>query len=273
VDCRRSYRVRFICPKPARSYCGFPAAAGEQSASPRTKLPTARSLLSLCPRAYVRGKGRLTRSELLNKAVEEYARHRRRSTSAYLTSGLAELYAKRPHSRRRDRGAGHHQESPNNLEARRCSEEIYLRSLATCRRAAAPRRLELRSSNMSRSCGCNPTAWTTTCFSASLPLNNDLQKAESEIQDRGEAAAGLRRSVTTLPISTMSWATRRARRCSVRCRERSALPSSIRHSVYTYEQQKQYKEPSRRIGTRLKWTATISTRFAARSEPAERWPG
>ncbi len=71
------------------------------------------------------------RSELANKAIEEYrAAIDADPTSAYLTSGLAELYAKT--GRIRDAVVEAQdiiKRNPNNLEARRLLGRIYLRSL------------------------------------------------------------------------------------------------------------------------------------------------
>ena len=71
------------------------------------------------------------RSELANKAIEEYrAAIDADPTSAYLTSGLAELYAKT--GRIRDAVVEAQdiiKKNPNNLEARRLLGRIYLRSL------------------------------------------------------------------------------------------------------------------------------------------------
>ena len=71
------------------------------------------------------------RSELANKAIEEYrAAIDADPTSAYLTSGLAELYAKT--GRIRDAVVEAQdiiKRDPNNLEARRLLGRIYLRSL------------------------------------------------------------------------------------------------------------------------------------------------
>ena len=71
------------------------------------------------------------RSELANKAIEEYrAAIEADPTSPYLTSGLAELYAKT--GRIRDAVVEAQdiiKKNPSNLEARRLLGRIYLRSL------------------------------------------------------------------------------------------------------------------------------------------------
>ena len=117
--------------QPARA-ADSPAAAGAQSAA-KGKTPDRAAAYYHFALAHMYEEQVATygRSELANKAIEEYrAAIDADPTSAYLTSGLAELYAKT--GRIRDAVVEAQdiiKRNPNNLEARRLLGRIYLRSL------------------------------------------------------------------------------------------------------------------------------------------------
>ena len=126
--------------QPARA-ADSPAAAGAQStAKGKTPDRAAGYYHFALAHMYEEQVATYGRSELANKAIEEYrAAIDADPTSAYLTSGLAELYAKT--GRIRDAVVEAQdiiKRNPNNLEARRLLGRIYLRSL-TCSPAAVRR--------------------------------------------------------------------------------------------------------------------------------------
>ena len=101
------------------------------------------------------------RSELANKAIEEYRLAIDADpTSEYLTSALAELYAKT--GRIRDavlEAQDILKRDPNNLEAHKLLGRIYLRSLGDCRRDKAAERSQaghraVRSNHQDRAGQC-----------------------------------------------------------------------------------------------------------------------
>src|ERR1017187_7702499 len=108
-----------------------PVAASTQSAKGKTPDRAAAYYHFALAHMYEEQVATYGRSELANKAIEEYrAAIDADPTSAYLTSGLAELYAKT--GRIRDAVVEAQdiiKRNPNNLEARRLLGRIYLRSL------------------------------------------------------------------------------------------------------------------------------------------------
>jgi tetratricopeptide (TPR) repeat protein len=187
------------------------------------------------------------RSELLNKAVEEYrAAIDADPTSAYLTSGLAELYAKT--GRIRDaviEAQDIIKKSPNNLEARRLLGRIYLRSLGDMQAGSGSESvLKLAIEQYEQIVRLQPDSMDDHLLLGRLyRLNNDLQKAESEFKTAVKLQPDSEEAVTTLAyLYNELGDTARAAQVlsSVPGAERSAkLYSAL---GYTYEQQKQYKE-------------------------------
>ncbi len=187
------------------------------------------------------------RSELANKAIEEYrAAIDADPTSAYLTSGLAELYAKT--GRIRDAVVEAQdiiKRNPNNLEARRLLGRIYLRSLGDMQAGSGSESvLKLAIEQYEQIVRLQPDGMDDHLLLGRLfRLNNDLQKAESEFKTAVKLQPDSEEAVTTLAyLYNELGDTARAAQVlsSVPGAERSAkLYSAL---GYTYEQQKQYKE-------------------------------
>ncbi len=187
------------------------------------------------------------RSELANKAIEEYrAAIDADPTSAYLTSGLAELYAKT--GRIRDAVVEAQdiiKRNPNNLEARRLLGRIYLRSLGDMQAGSGSESiLKLAIEQYEQIVRLQPDSMDDHLLLGRLyRLNNDLQKAETEFKTAVKLQPDSEEAVTTLAyLYNELGDTARAAQVlsSVPNTERSAkLYSAL---GYTYEQQKQYKE-------------------------------
>jgi tetratricopeptide (TPR) repeat protein len=226
-----------------------PAAAGEQSAVAKSKTPDRAAAYYHFALAHMYEEQGATygRSELLNKAVEEYrAAIDADPTSAYLTSGLAELYAKT--GRIRDaviEAQDIIKKSPNNLEARRLLGRIYLRSLGDMQAGSGSESvLKLAIEQYEQIVRLQPDSMDDHLLLGRLyRLNNDLQKAESEFKTAVKLQPDSEEAVTTLAyLYNELGDTARAAQVlsSVPGAERSAkLYSAL---GYTYEQQKQYKE-------------------------------
>jgi len=187
------------------------------------------------------------RSELANKAIEEYrAAIDADPTSAYLTSGLAELYAKT--GRIRDAVVEAQdiiKRNPNNLEARRLLGRIYLRSLGDMQAGSGSESiLKLAIEQYEQIVRLQPDSMDDHLLLGRLyRLNNDLQKAENEFKTAVKLQPDSEEAVTTLAyLYNELGDTTRATQVlsSVPNTERSAkLYSAL---GYTYEQQKQYKD-------------------------------
>src|SRR5260370_2867555 len=124
------------------------------------------------------------RSELANKAIEEYrAAIDADPTSAYLTSGLAELYAKT--GRIRDAVVEPQdiiKRNPNNLEARRLLGRIYLLSLGDMQAGSGSESvLKLAIEQYEQIVRLQPDRMDDhLLLGRRYRLTTDLQKAESE---------------------------------------------------------------------------------------------
>jgi tetratricopeptide (TPR) repeat protein len=187
------------------------------------------------------------RSELANKAIEEYRLAIEADpTSAYLTSGLAELYAKT--GRIRDAVVEAQdiiKRNPNNLEARRLLGRIYLRSLGDMQSGnGSDSVLKLAIEQYEQIVRLEPDSMDDHLLLGRLyRLNNDLQKAEVEFKTAVKLEPDSEEAVTTLAYlyNDLGDTTRAAEvLSSVPNTQRSAkLYSAL---GYTYEQQKQYKE-------------------------------
>jgi tetratricopeptide (TPR) repeat protein len=186
------------------------------------------------------------RSELANKAIEEYrAAIDADPTSAYLTSGLAELYAKT--GRIRDAVVEAQdiiKHNPSNLEARRLLGRIYLRSLGDMQAGSGSESvLKLAIEQYEQIVRLQPDSMDDHLLLGRLyRLNNDLQKAENEFKTAVKLTPDSEEAVTTLAyLYNELGDTARAAQVlsSVPNPQRSAkLYSAL---GYTYEQQKQYK--------------------------------
>jgi len=186
------------------------------------------------------------RSDLANKAIEEYRLAIEADpTSEYLTSGLAELYAKtgRIHDAvveaqdiiKRD---------PNNLEAHKLLGRIYLRSLGDVQSGNGSESvLKLAIEQYEQIVKIEPDNQDNHLLLGRLyRLNNDLQKAEAEFKTAVKLQPDSEEAVTTLAyLYNEEGDTARA------CQVLSSVPEAGRSAKlysalgYTYEQQKQYK--------------------------------
>jgi tetratricopeptide (TPR) repeat protein len=186
------------------------------------------------------------RSELANKAIEEYrAAIDADPTSEYLTSGLAELYART--GRIRDAVVEAQdilKRDVNNLEARRLLGRIYLRSLGDMQSGNGSQSvLKLAIEQYEQIVKLQPDSMDDHLLLGRLyRLNNDLQKAESEFKIAIKLQPGSEEAVTTLAyLYNELGDTTRATQVL------SAVPDAARSAKlysalgYTYEQQKQYK--------------------------------
>ncbi len=186
------------------------------------------------------------RSEMASKAIEEYrAAIDADPTSAYLTSGLAELYAKT--GRIRDaviEAQDIIKKNPNNLEARRLLGRIYLRSLGDMQAGSGSESvLKLAIEQYEQIVRLQPDSMDDHLLLGRLyRLNNDLQKAETEFKIAVKLQPDSEEAVTTLAyLYNELGDTARATQVlsSVPNTQKSAkLYSAL---GYTYEQQKQYK--------------------------------
>jgi tetratricopeptide (TPR) repeat protein len=223
------------------------AAVGVQSAS-QTKAPDRAAAYYHFALAHMYEEQVATygRSELANKAIEEYrAAIDADPTSEYLTSGLAELYAKT--GRIRDaviEAQDIIKRDPNNLEARRLLGRIYLRSLGDMQAGNGSQNvLKLAVEQYEQIVRLQPDSMDDHLLLGRLyRLNNDLQKAENEFKTAVKLQPGSEEAVTTLAyLYNELGDTSRATQVlsSVPDVSRSAkLYSAL---GYTYEQQKQYK--------------------------------
>src|ERR1017187_1779010 len=186
------------------------------------------------------------RSELANKAIEEYrAAIDADPNSAYLTSGLAELYNKI--GRIRDAVVEAQdliKRNPNNLEARRLLGRIYLRSLGDMQAGGGSESvLKLAIEQYEQIIRLQPDSMDDHLLLGRLyRLNNDLQKAESEFKTAVKLQPDSEEAVTTLAyLYNELGDTARAAQVL------SSIPNAARSAKlysalgYTYEQQKQYK--------------------------------
>ena len=225
-----------------------PAAAGTQSAA-KAKTPDRAAAYYHFALAHMYEEQVATygRSELANKAIEEYrAAIDADPTSAYLTSGLAELYAKT--GRIRDAVVEAQEiikKNPNNLEARRLLGRIYLRSLGDMQSGSGSESiLKLAIEQYEQIVRLQTDSMDDHLLLGRLyRLNNDLQKAENEFKIAVKLQPDSEEAVTTLAyLYNELGDTSRATQVlsSVPNTERSAkLYSAL---GYTYEQQKQFKQ-------------------------------
>ncbi len=186
------------------------------------------------------------RSELASKAIEEYRLAIEADpTSEYLTSGLAELYAKT--GRIRDavmEAQDILKRDPNNLEAHKLLGRIYLRSLGDVQAGSGSQNvLKLAIDQYEQIVKIEPDNVEDHLLLGRLyRLNNDLQKAENEFKMAIKLQPDSEEAVTTLAyLYNEEGDSTRATQVL------SAIPDAARSAKlysalgYTYEQQKQYK--------------------------------
>src|SRR6266478_5783360 len=187
------------------------------------------------------------RSELASKAIEEYrAAIDADPSSEYLTSGLAELYAKTGRIREAVSEAQDIlKRDPNNLEAHKLLGRIYLRSLGDMQSGnGSSSVLKLAIEQYEQIIKIEPNNVDDHLLLGRLyRLNNDLNKAEVEFKTAVKLQPDSEEAVTTLAYlyNEEGDATRAVQvLSSVPDEGRSAKMYSA--LGYTYEQQKQYKE-------------------------------
>jgi tetratricopeptide (TPR) repeat protein len=187
------------------------------------------------------------RSDLATKAIEEYRLAIDSDpTSEYLTSGLAELYAKT--GRIRDavlEAQGILKKDPNNLEAHKLLGRIYLRSLGDVQSGSGSDSvLKLAIEQYEEIIKIEPDSVDDHLLLGRLyRLNNDLRKAESEFKTAVKLQPDSEEAVTTLAYLYNEEGD------SARAAEAlSSVPDAARSAKlysalgYTYEQRKEYKQ-------------------------------
>ena len=187
------------------------------------------------------------RSDLATKAIEEYRLAIDADpTSEYLTSGLAELYAKT--GRIRDavlEAQDILKKDPDNLEAHKLLGRIYLRSLGDVQSGSGSDSvLKLAIEQYQEIIKIEPDNVDDHLLLGRLyRLNNDLRKAESEFKTAVKLQPDSEEAVTTLAYLYNEEGD------SARAAEAlSAVPDAARSAKlysalgYTYEQRKEYKQ-------------------------------
>src|SRR5258707_11448816 len=187
------------------------------------------------------------RSELANKAIEEYRLAIDADpTSEYLTSALAELYAKT--GRIRDavmEAQDILKRDPNNLEAHKLLGRIYLRSLGDIQAGQGSQNvLKLAIEQYEQIIKIAPDNVDNHLLLGRLyRLKNELQKAENEFKTAVKLDPNSEEAVTTLAyLYNEEGDTGRAAQVL------SSIPDAARSAKlyaalgYTYEQKKQYKD-------------------------------
>ena len=187
------------------------------------------------------------RSDLANKAIEEYRLAIEADPgSEYLTSALAELYAKT--GRIRDavlEAQDIIKRDPGNLEAHKLLGRIYLRSLGDVQNGnGSDSVLKLAIEQYEEIVKLEPDNVDNHLLLGRLyKVNNDLQRAESEFKTAVKMDPDSEEAVTTLALLyTEEGDSAHAAQVL------SSVPDSTRsaklYSVlgYTYEQQKEYKK-------------------------------
>ena len=187
------------------------------------------------------------RSDLATKAIDEYRLAIDADpTSEYLTSGLAELYAKT--GRIRDavlEAQDILKKDPNNLEAHKLLGRIYLRSLGDVQSGSGSDSvLKLAIEQYQEIIKLEPDNVDDHLLLGRLyRLNNDLRKAESEFKIAVKLQPDSEEAVTTLAYLYNEEGD------SARAAETlSSVPDASRSAKlysalgYTYEQRKEYKQ-------------------------------
>src|SRR6516162_3213158 len=188
------------------------------------------------------------RSELANKAIEEYRLAIEADPSSeYLTSGLAELYAKT--GRIRDavlEAQDILKRDPNNLEAHKLLGRIYLRSLGDMQTntAGSGNVLKLAIEQYEQIIKIEPNNVDDHLLLGRLyRLDNELQKAEAEFKTAVQLQPDSEEAVTTLAyLYNEEGDTTRAVQVLGAVPDASKSAKLYSALGYTYEQQKQYKQ-------------------------------
>jgi tetratricopeptide (TPR) repeat protein len=188
------------------------------------------------------------RSELASKAIEEYRLAIEADPSSeYLTSGLAELYAKT--GRIRDavlEAQDILKRDPNNLEAHKLLGRIYLRSLGDMQSnsSGSGNVLKLAIEQYEQIIKIEPDNVDDHLLLGRLyRLDNELQKAEAEFKIAVKLQPDSEEAVTTLAyLYNEEGDTTRAVQVLAAVPDASRSAKLYAALGYTYEQQKQYKE-------------------------------
>src|SRR6201981_1464027 len=187
------------------------------------------------------------RSEMAGKAIDEYRLAIEADPSSeYLTSGLAELYAKTGRIREAVSEAQDIlKRDPNNLEAHKLLGRIYLRSLGDMQSGnGSSSVLKLAIEQYEQIIKIEPDNMDDHLLRGRLyRLNNDLSKAEAEFKTAVKLQPDSEEAVTTLAYLYNEEGDA-ARAVQVLSSVPDAGRSAKMYSAlgYTYEQQKQYKE-------------------------------
>ena len=207
------------------------------------------------------------RSELANKAIEEYRLAIDADpTSEYLTSALAELYAKT--GRIRDavlEAQDILKRDPNNLEAHKLLGRIYLRSLGDLQAGTARSNvLKLAIEQYEEIIKIEPDNVDDHLLLGRLyRLNNDLQKAENEFKTAVKLEPDSEEAVTTLAyLYNEEGDTARAAEVLSSIPDAPVRPSFIRRSATPTNSRRSTRRRSLPIEKRSSSIATISTPFA-----------
>lgn len=187
------------------------------------------------------------RSDMASKAIEEYRLAIEADPSSeYLTSGLAELYAKTGRIREAVSEAQDIlKRDPNNLEAHKLLGRIYLRSLGDMQSGnGSSNILKLAIEQYEQIIKIEPDNMDDHLLLGRLyRLNNDLGKAEAEFKTAVKLQPSSEEAVTTL-----AYLYNEEGDANHAVQVLSSVPDDGRSAKmysalgYTYEQQKQYKE-------------------------------
>ena len=188
------------------------------------------------------------RSDMASKAIEEYRLAIEADPSSeYLTSGLAELYAKT--GRIKDavlEAQDILKRDPNNLEAHKLLGRIYLRSLGDMQSnsGGSGNVLKLAIEQYEQIIKIEPDNVDDHLLLGRLyRLDNDLQKAEAEFKTAVKLQPDSEEAVTTLAyLYNEEGDTSRAVQVLAAVPDASRSAKLYAALGYTYEQQKQYKE-------------------------------
>src|SRR5437660_5691451 len=192
------------------------------------------------------------RSDLAAKAIDEYRQAIDADpSSSYLTSGLAELYAKT--GRIRDavlEAQDIIKRDPNNLEAHKLLGRIYLRSMGDIQAGSQGGgqnvlKLAIEQYEQIIKLDTDPANLVDDhlLLGRLYRLNNDLQKAESEFKTAVKLQPDSEEAVTTLAyLYNEEGDTARATQVLSGIPEASRSAKLYSALGYTYEQQKQYKQ-------------------------------
>jgi len=187
------------------------------------------------------------RSDLATKAIEEYRQAIDADpTSEYLTSGLAELYAKT--GRIRDavlEAQDILKKDPNNLEAHKLLGRIYLRSLGDVQSGSGSDSvLKLAIDQDQEIIKLEPDNVDDHLLLGRLyRLNNDLRKAESEFKIAVKLQPDSEEAVTTLAYLYNEEGDSARAAETLRSVPDVARSAKLYSALgYTYEQRKEYKQ-------------------------------